>query len=362
MRCVESLTPFLLAGSWRFGIYEAACAEALDRLSINVAPFAWNTFEQNICFRLEQRFACRGPASWRLNRALLRAAVLCRPRVVFIWRPTMIYPDTVQRLRDLTGATMVCYNNDDPFSPLYAKTRIGRRHWRFYHAGIPYYDLHFVYRGINKTEILAAGAKRVELLRSYFVPSLHRRVELSNAERSHYGCDVVFIGHYEADNRVDCIRALVKAGVRVKLFGGSTWTKACLGDLAPQLWPVRAVLGDEYTKALNGAQIALCFLSKLNRDTYTRRNFEIPACGTVMLSERTTELTELYSEDQEALFFSNKEELVFKAVSLLASPDRLRNVVERGLKRVLASGHSVDSRMEEATDAILSCQGAKTVD
>ncbi|WGU68927.1 glycosyltransferase [Capnocytophaga canimorsus] len=45
------------------------------------------------------------------------------------------------------------------------------------------------------------------------------------------------------------------------------------------------------------------FLSKLNNDQYTRRCFEIPACGTMMLSERTPTLQEFYTENEEIVFF-----------------------------------------------------------
>ena len=129
-----------------------------------------------------------------------------------------------------------------------------------------------------------------------FIGTTHQ--QQSNVD---FEAEAVFVGHYEPDDRVACLQALVDAGVRVKLFGGTTWTPQVLGPLAQYFGKVEAVLGLEYAKALCGAQMCLCFISKLNRDTYTTRCFEIPACGRLMLSERTADLPRLFQEDQEAV-------------------------------------------------------------
>jgi glycosyltransferase involved in cell wall biosynthesis len=132
--------------------------------------------------------------------------------------------------------------------------------------------------------------------------------------------------------------------MRVKLWGGHYWSRAVLGDLYDHLAPIVPAEGDAYAKALCGAKICLCFLSKLNRDTYTRRCFEIPACGKVMLAERTEDLMRLFKEDEEACFFSSPEELVRKAQWLINNPDIRERIAQAGLRRVWADGHDVASR------------------
>ena len=88
----------------------------------------------------------------------------------------------------------------------------------------------------------------------------------------------------------------------------------------------------------------MCFLSKLNRDTYTRRCFEIPACGKVMLAERTDDLVQFFKEDEEACFFSTTEELVRKAQWLIDNPDIRERIAQAGLRRVWADGHDAETR------------------
>ena len=128
-----------------------------------------------------------------------------------------------------------------------------------------------------------------------------------------------------------------------------------LGDAYNHFAPIVPVEGDNYTKALCGAKICLAFLSKLNRDTYTRRCFEIPACGRVMLAERTEDLQKMFKEDEEACFFSSNEELLEKVQWLLANPERREAIAKAGLRRVWTDGHDVKSRAQFFINSI---QGA----
>jgi len=112
------------------------------------------------------------------------------------------------------------------------------------------------------------------------------------------------------------------------------------------------VEGSEYAKALCGANVCLAFLSKLNRDTYTRRCFEIPACGRVMLAERTSDLLRMFIEDKEACFFSSTDELIIKAKWLIDNPAIALQIAQAGMRRVWVDGHDVKSRVEEFLCAI----------
>src|SRR5947208_3167798 len=107
------------------------------------------------------------------------------------------------------------------------------------------------------------------------------------------------------------------------------------------------VWGDAYNKALCGAKIALCFLSKLNRDTYTRRCFEIPATKTLMLSEYSNDLATLFAEGSEIEFFRSISELVDKATYYVTHPEERLAMAEAGFRRVVEDGHDVRSRMRQ---------------
>lgn len=338
----------LIAGNWRWCQHETAFAAALSKMGHEVVPFSFHKHFQGILGYYQSALPLPGPALWQLNRALLANVRGNNPDVVLVWRGTHIVPRTL-RLIKARGALLVSYNNDDPFGPkIHGHTPWHHRFlWMWYLRCLKEFDINFMFRPANVQEAIYYGAKNVHVLKPYFIPEKHHPVVLSASDKERFDCDVVFVGHYEPDGREEYLRVLVDAGLHVRLFGGGYWSKKVLGDLSPYFGDVLPANGEEYAKALCGAKICLSFLSKLNRDTYTRRCFEIPACGRLLLCERTSDLRQMFIEGDEAVFFSSKDELVERAVWLINHPAKIKCIAEAGMKRVWADGHDVISRSSE---------------
>ena len=335
----------MIVGAWRWPQYEAAFARALRENGEEVMKLSVATFFTGALGRLQQTIPLPGPAMVRLNRAVIAGFKGQQADTVLFWRPTHLLPSTIRMLKKL-GARTVSYNNDDPFGANAHGDVPWHHHflWFWYIKGLPCFDLNFFYREINCTEAKAHGANHTAVLLPYFMPWQNRPVQLTEADHERYDTDLVFVGHYEPDGREKSICALVSAGIKVKLWGGHYWNRAVLGDCFDALTPIVPVEGVDYAKALCGAKVCLCFLSKLNRDTYTRRCFEIPACGKVMLAERTDDLVRFFKEDEEACFFSCTEELVRKSRWLIDNSDIREKIALAGLRRVWVDGHDVRSR------------------
>lgn len=344
----------LLAGDWHSELHEEAAFRGFRELGQEVARFSWHEYFRrrigalapvtHLLQRAQNRFLA-GPLLARLNRDFVAAAAGLRPDMVFVYRGSHITRASLRLIRrDVPGAVLVGYNNDDPFAPGQLRWL-----WRHFLDALPEYDLVLAYRHRNLDEFRAAGARRVQLLRSWYDAGRHHPVTLTPAEEARFGADVVFVGHYEPDERTACLEEIVQHGVRLRLFGpGYDWDPIIARSAALRhLAPVSLVWGEDYNRALCGAKIALCFLSRLNRDTYTRRCFEIPATRTLMLAEYTDDLAGLFREGEEADFFRSPDELVRKIRLYLDDRARRAAVAAAGYERVRRDGHDVVSRMRE---------------
>ena len=128
---------------------------------------------------------------------------------------------------------------------------------------------------------------------------------------------------------------------------GPDWERAPRLPWLDRFQPIRMLTGDDYVRAIAASRIALCFLSTLNRDTYTRRCFEIPAIGTMLLCQRTADMEQLFRPGIEADYFSDANELVEKVRHYLAHPDEQARIAAAGHARVHSAGHDITSRMRE---------------
>jgi hypothetical protein len=348
----------LLAGDWHSELHEEAMSWGLQQLGHDVNRFEWHKyFSTNdasllnrLLFRAQNKYLI-GPTLNKMNLDFMNLAQSLHPDVIFIYRGTHIYSTTLRKLKKLCpNAVLVGYNNDDPFSPMQP-----RWYWRHYKSGIPEYDMTLAYRIHNMHELQECGAKNVRLLRSWFLPERNHPTELTEEQYECFGCDVAFVGHYEDDGRLQYLEEVVRRGWKLRIFGhGYGWDSVLSKSrILRKHSPVRTVWGDEYNLAICGAKVALCFLSKLNRDTYTRRCFEIPASGVVMMSEYSRDLTDLYKPDVEAVFFEGIDEFGDK-LDLLMQNEQLRaSIAAAGHRRVWADRHDIVSRMSDLMDWVV---------
>ena len=339
----------LVVGDWHSELHEQAVLDALNSLGHEALKFSWHQYFDRTAGRLASLFLraqnkyILGPSVARLNADLVRYAAQTQPDAVFVYRGSHIFARTLRRLRQaLPGVVLVGYNNDDPFSPNYPWWQ-----WRHFKRGLPEYDLALAYRQHNLADFTAAGAKRVELLRSWFIPERNHPAELTAAESERFGCDVAFVGHYEDDGRLASLKEIARRGWRLKIFGpAKEWNRVLPGTSLAGHVPVQFVSGKDYNDALCGAKIALCFFSKLNRDTYTRRVFEIPASGTLLLCEYSDDVASMFAPDQEAVYFRTHGELIAAVDQLLRDEARRVAIAEAGRRRVWSDGHDVVSRVQ----------------
>jgi spore maturation protein CgeB len=159
-------------------------------------------------------------------------------------------------------------------------------------------------------DVCKAGCNNVAFIPFAYDPQSHfRELAKTTEERDRFSSDIAFIGFADPD-RPPLIHALEKIpGIRISLYGGN-W------ENFPELNKYYRGLayGRDYRLALSGSKIILGLVRHANRDGHSMRTFEIPACKTFMLAERTDEHLELFEENQEAVYFGSIPEMVEKAI------------------------------------------------
>ncbi len=360
----KPLRIFLAADGQGGAIHAGAFQKAFEDLGHTTAYFQWKGYFRNYPYEKSQanttwdriksayyRFQNKmtfGPAMLKLNDDLVAQAKAFKPDLIYVYRGTHVWPCTLKRLKKATGAKVFGYNNDDPFSPTYPTY-----FWRHFRRGIQLYDHVFAYRAKNIADYTAAGYANTSILRSYFIKGSNKPLTPKPTNNA-FSCDVIFIGHYEADGRDDVLMHLINNGINFKLFG-TLWENAPrYQELKSHMGGhIKPLYGADYNTALNSAKIALVFLSKINNDSYTRRCFEIPATGTLMASEYTEDLANnLYKPDEEAIYFTSKEELLTKLQNLLANPKKLNAIAAAGHARILKDGHEVTDRARQIINTL----------
>lgn len=125
----------------------------------------------------------------------------------------------------------------------------------------------------------------------------------------------------------------------MRVWGDSKWAE--YKDLYSNLIiEPRGLFSEDYNKALSAFDISLCFLRKMNFDLQTTRTMEIPACGSMLVAERTPEHEKLFKDREEAAFFSNDEELLEICRYYLKHEDERLKIANNGRKRCVESGYS----------------------
>jgi glycosyltransferase involved in cell wall biosynthesis len=295
--------------------------------------------------RVFRRIAGVPPKFWRYNSDLVHLARTTKPDVLLAISGTWVSPSALERVRQDTGAKLVNYSLDDWFS-LNPRAVIPNMH-----ACIPLWDLMVTTKRYNVAELQAAGAHRVVFIRCGYDPLVHYPVTLSPQEKLQWESDVLFIGTYECDRAKNMETLVSLLPCKLRIYGNGWHVVPRRSPLRPCIQG-RPLYGHEKRLAFAGTKIGLAFLRKANRDTYTDRSFEIPACRTFMLAERSEEHALLYEEGKEIACFGSVEELVDKVRYYLRHDLERQQIAEAGYQRVTHDRHTYRDRLLEILDEV----------
>ena len=280
-----------------------------------------------------------GPAVAKVfNRRLRDELSGVRADLVLVVKGEQLSPETVQALRRATGAPVVNFYPDDPFSEV--------RSNRLAHgAGVlAAYDACFTFARHLIPAYRQAGVGRVFYLPFARDPEQHAPV--TDAGEPEF--EVVFAGNLN-EERVRWLEPL--AGFRLAVFGERTERALPRGSALRGATFLPAAYGPELAQALARGAVSLNVMRLQNAGSHNMRSFESPACGAFTLSQRTPELVELFREGEEVACFGSEEEMVEQVRWWLERPEERRRVADAGFRRVEHDTYAVRAR------EILRCAG-----
>lgn len=253
---------------------------------------------------------------------------------------------TLQRLGAL-GVQRLNFLTDDPWNPTHRA--------RWFLDALPHYDQVFTPRRANIDDLRRLGCRHVQYLPFAYAPHIHFLEQAPPDEQGRFACDVLFYGGADKD-RLPFVKALIRAGLNVHLYGGY-W------DRHADTRPYFKGHADPSTlrKAVAEAHVALCLVRLANRDGHVMRTFEAPAMGGCMLTEDTPEHRVLLGDDGVAtVYFSGVDDLVSKACWLLRRPEERWRLARTAHTSVTTGANTYADRLQTmlaAREGIVSPDG-----
>ncbi len=233
---------------------------------------------------------------------------------------------------------------------------------RWFRDSLSLYDVVFTTKSFNAApkELPALGARHVIYVPKSFDKALHRPVEVDADAVRRLGAPVGFVGTFEesrAESLAFLARELAPDGVPVRVWGNGweAWRDRPDGLRIEG----RAIYGDEYVRALCATDVNLGFLRRANRDLHTDRSVEIPACGALLLAERTSEHAELFEEGVEAELFADRDEMLVKVRRYVADPEARARIAAAGRERCLRSDYSHEAAVRRMLAALEAREGRR---
>lgn len=273
----------------------------------------------------------------RLNAALVDAARSTRLDLVFILNGDLIMPHTVAMLRDITRVFILHADNPFPSSVNHRPETLPTAREC---------DVYFIWSRDLCVRLAQVGVARSEYLPFAWDPEVFPH--LSHTRKPVY--DVAFVGGWDPEREAWLDE--VSARFAVSVWGPRYWVTRTRHD-SPLRRSWRGELrGQDAADVIASSRITLNLLRAQNLpDGTNMRTFEVPGVGGLLASTRSRGASELFPENEAAVYFDTPPQLCELIERLLAEPSRRAALAHRAHDLVLAS-HRYHHRAERVLEVL----------
>ncbi len=310
----------LISGAFWNGSLEESYAQAFEAIGWSVVRFDWDEFARAHPLA-KMAFAdklLRTSIADRVGKWFTSTIEENQPDIVLVIKGRRISPETLsEAMRFLSDRLLINFNPDSPWEPANSSRRLIE--------SIPVFDAHFTWNKQFLPRFENAGAKRAFYLPFAYDAVLHHPLTTNAPDITH---DAMFVGTYSS-NRDQLLATLTSCSIRIV---GNGWQRA---EFVPKEWILsNAVYGEEATRMLSTGACSINMLREQNRNSHNMRTFEIPATRHAMLTTRSEEQSEFFTEGNEMECFATPEELLMKVQMLSADREHAQTIAINGYERV----------------------------
>ena len=265
-----------------------------------VSGLFWDKVTWRLAWQLRARTA---------NQKLVEIGNQFQPDLTLVISPLLLHPDSILALQQ-HGLVFVFFT-DNPVDGHHTHSNSWVR------GGLILWDAAFIW-----SEELVERLSENNVKKPVFHPFCSDVEYHFPKKQSNPAYDVAFIGNWDVSRkREQYLKAI--ANYRLGLWGSNYWNTHCQEPALKGLCQGMCSYA-EIPEILGSAKMGLNILRPQNEEGHNIRTFEIPATQTLMLSERSRELLNLFVEDKEAVYFSSPDELRQKIEYLLQNPENIK--------------------------------------
>lgn len=328
------------------GRTEEVYGREFSAMGCEIKYFSWHQNKPTLFPNyLAQKVAWRLAWQWLgqiANQKLIDMANQFQPELIFVVAPLLVAPNTIKALQ--RHSLVFVFFTDNPLDSHHAHSNSWVR------GGLHLWDAVLIWSQDLANRLTKKGVKKT-LFHSFCTDVQYHFPQ--KQPKPIY--DVAFIGNWDSSRkREQYLKAICQ--YRLGIWGSDYWITHCRETSLKSLCKGMCAYA-EIPKILGSAKIGLNILRPQNEMGHNIRTFEIPATGTLMLTERSQELLKLFEEDREAVYFSSPDELNQKVEYLLQNPNLIQSIAEAGYKKALR--YTISERVTEITSLYTQLKSTK---
>ncbi|MBI9062182.1 MAG: glycosyltransferase [Marinilabiliaceae bacterium] len=343
----------LYIGQYDSGTTSKMRADQLKQIleAENSLPVTFNIIDTHIPFNQSHRLwrsmgfrYKRGPLIKRVNKYIAKKVSILKTQnsrhfdLIWVDKAIFLTPKTTTYLGTLTDK-LVHFTPDPAFT--FHKSHLFKASLPTYDYAITTkaYELKYFEQYLNKERIMYATQG--------FDKNLHQPLTAFEAKKK----GLLFIGHHEKE-RETVFQRLIKESIHVSI-AGIKWEAFVNKNKNNQYlhYLGKGIYGEDYVKTLSAYQFSWGSVSKWIPELHTTRTFEIPACGTALITECNKETTVFFT-DEEAIFYDSVDEIIEKIKYYQTHSIELEALTKKGMERVHTDGRDYESILKKVLDEI----------